>query len=220
MNPRSPDRRPAPRWRRRKDTRPAEILTAALETFGERGYDGTRLEDVGRRAGCTKGTVFLYYESKAELFKAAVREAFLPTLRETEKLVEEHRGSARELLAALLRIRWDHMERTRLTGLVKLLLTETAKYPDLARFYHDEFIDKNQALLRRVLQAGVDSGEFRPMDVAQAARVVVSPLLFAAVWRHSFEQVSSAPLPLEPYFETGLQIMLAGLVPTGVHQTV
>ena len=220
MNPRSPDRRPAPRWRRRKDTRPAEILAAALEIFGERGYDGTRLEDVGRRAGCTKGTVFLYYESKAELFKAAVREAFLPTLRETEKLVEEHRGSARELLAALLRIRWDHMERTRLTGLVKLLLTETAKYPDLARFYNDEFIDKNQALLRRVLQAGVDSGEFRPMDVAQAARVVVSPLLFAAVWRHSFEQVSSAPLPLEPYFETGLQIMLAGLVPTGVHQTV
>ena len=220
MNPRSADRRPAPRWRRRKDTRPAEILTAALETFGERGYDGTRLEDVGRRAGCTKGTVFLYYESKAELFKAAVREAFLPTLRETEKLVEEHRGSARELLAALLRIRWDHMERTRLTGLVKLLLTETAKYPDLARFYNDEFIDKNQALLRRVLQMGVDSGEFRPVDVAQAARVVVSPLLFAAVWRHSFEQVSSAPLPLEPYFETGLQIMLAGLVPTGVHQTV
>jgi len=112
------------------------------------------------------------------------------------------------------------MERTRLTGLVKLLLTETAKYPDLARFYNDEFIDKNQALLRRVLQKGVDSGEFRPMDVAQAARVVVSPLLFAAVWRHSFEQVSSAPLPLEPYFETGLQIMLAGLVPTGVHQAV
>ena len=186
MNSRSADRIPAPRWRRRKDTRPAEILTAALETFGERGYDGTRLEDVGRRAGCTKGTVFLYYESKAELFKAAVREAFLPTLRETEKLVEEHRGSARELLAAVLRIRWDHMERTRLTGLVKLLLTETAKYPDLARFYNDEFIDKNQALLRRVLQRGVDSGEFRPMDVAQAARVIVSPLLFAAVWRHSF----------------------------------
>src|SRR5215470_17296837 len=125
MNHRSDpnDRKPAPRWRRRKDTRPAEILAAAQEIFGERGYDATRLEDVGSRAGCTKGTVFLYYESKAELFKAAVREAMLPQLRETEKLVDEHRGSARELLEALLRMRWDHMERTRLSGLVRLLLT-------------------------------------------------------------------------------------------------
>ena len=76
MNTRPLERKPAPRWRRRKDTRPAEILAAALEIFGERGYDATRLEDVGRRAGCTKGTVFLYYESKSELFKAAVRTEF------------------------------------------------------------------------------------------------------------------------------------------------
>jgi len=220
MSTRSPERKPAPRWRRRKDTRPAEILAAALEIFGERGYDATRLEDVGRRAGCTKGTVFLYYESKSELFKAAVREAMLPQLRETEKLVDEHRGGARELLESLLRMRWDHMERTRLSGLVRLLLTETGKYPELARFYNDEFIDKNQALLRRVIQKGVDSGELRAVDVAQAARVVVSPLLFAAVWRHSFDQVVPAPVPLELYFETSIQIMLAGLAPSNVHQTV
>jgi len=220
MNPRSPEKKPPPRWRRRKDTRPAEILAAALEIFGERGYDATRLEDVGRRAGCTKGTVFLYYESKSELFKAAVREAMLPMLRETEKLVEEHRGSVRELLASLLRMRWEHMERNRLSGLVKLLLTETGKYPELARFYNDEFIDRNQTLLRQVIQKGIDSGEFRRVDVAQAARVVVAPLLFAAVWRHSFEQVVATPTQLEPYFETGLQIMLAGLTTAGVHAAV
>jgi len=220
MNPRSPDRKPAPRWRRRKDTRPAEILAAALEIFGERGYDGTRLEDVGRRAGCTKGTVFLYYESKSELFKAAVREAMTPMLHETEKLVEEHRGGSRELLAALLRMRWEHMERNRLSGLVKLLLTETSKYPELARFYNEEFIDRNQALLRRVIQKGIDKGEFRALDVSQAARVVVAPLLFAAVWRHSFEPVVSTPAPMEPYFETGLKIMLSGLAPADVHEAV
>ena len=119
------ERKPAPRWRRRKDTRPAEILAAALEIFGERGYDATRLEDVGRRAGCTKGTVFLYYESKSELFKAAVREAMSPMVRDTEQAVEEHQGSASELVTKVLHLRWEHMARTRLTGLVKLLLTET-----------------------------------------------------------------------------------------------
>ena len=212
--------KPAPRWRRRKDTRPTEILTAAQEIFGERGYDATRLEDVGRRAGCTKGTVFLYYESKSELFKAAVREAMSAMVRDTEQAVEEHQGSARELLTKVLRLRWEHMARTRLTGLVKLLLTETGKYPDLARFYNDEFFDRGQALLRRVIQKGVDKGEFRKVNVEQAARVVVSPLLFAAVWRHTFEPVVSSPIELEQYFNTSLEIMLAGLDPAHVDETV
>src|SRR5215813_4132561 len=119
MNTRSLERKPAPRWRRRKDTRPAEILAAALEIFGERGYDATRLEDVGRRAGCTKGTVFLYYESKSELFKAAVREAMSPMVRDTEQAVDEHHGSSKDLLTKVLRLRWEHMARTRLTGIVK-----------------------------------------------------------------------------------------------------
>jgi len=215
------DKKPAPRWRRRKDTRPAEILAAALEIFGERGYDATRLEDVGRRAGCTKGTVFLYYESKSELFKAAVREAMSPMVRDTEQAVEEHQGTARDLLTKVLRLRWEHMARTRLTGLVKLLLTETGKYPDLARFYNDEFFDRGQTLLRKVIQKGKDSGEFRNnVDVEQAARVVVAPLLFAAVWRHTFEPVTSTPIELDQYFTTSLEITLAGLDPANVDEPV
>jgi AcrR family transcriptional regulator len=219
-SPDNSEKKAAPRWRRRKDTRPAEILAAALEIFGERGYDATRLEDVGRRAGCTKGTVFLYYESKSELFKAAVREAMSPMIRDTEQAVEEHHGSARELLTKVLRLRWEHMARTRLTGIVKLLLTETGKYPDLARFYNDEFFDRGQALLRKVIQKGIDSGEFRRVAVDQAARVVVAPLLFAAVWRHTFEPVATTPIELEDYFSTSLEIMITGLATANVDEPV
>lgn len=208
----------APRWRRRKEARPAEILAAALEIFGERGYEATRLVDVARRAGCTKGTIFLYYENKIELFKAAVREVMLPLVLETERLVESHRGTSRELVEQLLRLRWDHMMRNRLSGLVKLMLGETRTYPELARFYNDEFIERNQALLRRVLQDGIDRGEFRPMDVIQAARFLVAPMMFATVWRHAFEHAVGTPGTLEEYFETALGIMLAGLVTGGVPQ--
>lgn len=208
----------APRWRRRKEARPAEILAAALEIFGERGYEATRLVDVARRAGCTKGTIFLYYENKIELFKAAVREVMLPLVLETERLVESHRGTSRELVEQLLRLRWDHMIRNRLSGLVKLMLGETRTYPELARFYNDEFIERNQALLRRVLQEGIDRGEFRPMDVVQAARFLVAPMMFATVWRHAFEHAVGTPGTLEEYFETALGIMLAGLVTGGVPQ--
>ena len=208
----------APRWRRRKEARPAEILAAALEIFGERGYEATRLVDVARRAGCTKGTIFLYYENKIELFKAAVREVMLPLVLETERLVESHRGTSRELVEQLLRLRWDHMMRNRLSGLVKLMLGETRTYPELARFYNDEFIERNQALLRRVLQEGIDRAEFRPMDVIQAARFLVAPMMFATVWRHAFEHAVGTPGTLEEYFETALGIMLAGLVTGGVPQ--
>ena len=201
----------APRWRRRKEARPAEILSAALEIFGERGYEATRLVDVARRAGCTKGTIFLYYENKTELFKAAVREVMLPLVLETEHLVDNHKGTAAELIEALLRLRWNHMMRNRLSGLVKLMLAETRTYPELARFYNDEFIERNQTLLRRVLQQGIDRGEFRQMDVVQVARFVVAPMMFATVWRHAFEHAVGTPGTLEDYFESALGIMLVGL---------
>lgn len=205
-----------PRWRRRKEARPAEILQAALEIFGERGYEATRLVDVARRAGCTKGTIFLYYENKLELFKAAVREVMLPLVLETERLVEEHRGSSLELVERLLRLRWDHMMRNRLSGLVKLMLAETRTYPELARFYNDEFIERNQALLQRVLQRGIERGELRPMDVTQVARFLVAPMMFATVWRHAFEHAVGTPGSPDDYFESSLAIMLAGLVPGDV----
>ena len=203
--------RPAPRWRRRKEARPGEILAAALEMFGERGYEATRLTDVARKAGCTKGTIFLYYENKAELFKAVLREAMTPLVQENERLVETFRGSTRELLAQLLRLRWDHMMRNRYTGLVRLMLSETHDHPDLAKFYHDEFIDRNQTLLRRVIQQGVDRGEFKEVDVAHAARFVVAPMAFAVLWRHAFEPSVGSPVQLESYFESSLRLMLDGL---------
>ena len=203
--------RPAPRWRRRKDARPSEILAAAMEMFGDRGFGATRLDDVARKAGCTKGTVFLYYKNKAELFQAAVRESVLPLVLENERLVETNPGDARDVLEKLLRQRWDHVARNRFAAIVKLMLAETHIYPELARFCHDEIIERNQALLRRVLQRGVDRGELRPMNVAHVARFVVAPLLFAVVWRHALDHAIESQFSMEEFFETSLRVMLQGL---------
>ena len=203
--------RPAPRWRRRKDARPVEILAAAMEMFGERGYGSTRLDDVARKAGCTKGTVFLYYKNKAELFQAAVRESVLPLVQENERLVDSHSGDSRDVLEKLLRQRWDHVSRNRFAAIVKLMLAETHIYPDLARFCHDEIIERNQALLRRVLQRGVDRGELRVIDVSHVARFVVAPLLFAVVWRHALEHAIETRFSMEEFFESSLRVMLQGL---------
>lgn len=209
--------RPAPRWRRRKDARPAEILAAAMQVFGERGYEATRLDDVARFAGCTKGTIFLYYRNKADLFRAAVRESVLPLIEEYERTVESHTGGTRELLEQLLRLRWEHVMRNRFNAMIKLMMAETQAHPELARFCHDEFIERNQALLRRVLQRGVDRGEFRRMDVQQVARFLVAPILFAVVWRHALTHVLDSQFSFEDFLETSLQVMLQGLSAEPAH---
>ncbi len=197
--------------RRRKEARPAEIVAAALASFVLHGYESSRLEDIARQAGCTKGTIFLYYESKAELFKAAVRGAMVPVLQAAEQTVEGHRGSARELLESLLRQRWLAMNHTRLAGLPKLMFAEASKFPELARFYHDEVVERSHRLLTRVLELGVQRGEFVPMDTANVARVAIALILLAAVWKHSFAAVVEQPLDPEAYFENALQLLFRGI---------
>lgn len=205
------DPRTAPRWRRRKESRPGEILTAALDTFVERGYESARLEDIARRAGCTKGTIFLYYESKAELFKAVIRDVMVPLLRESEQIIEQHQGSSRELLEKLLRLRWERATASRLSGLAKLLFAETERYPDLARFYYDEIHSQSQGLLRRVFDTGVTRGEFRALDGESFARAAIAPIIFASIWRHSFGPVVEQALDSEAYFKTTLDILFTGI---------
>jgi AcrR family transcriptional regulator len=205
------DPRTAPRWRRRKESRPGEILTAALDTFVERGYESARLEDIARRAGCTKGTIFLYYESKAELFKAVIRDVMVPLIQDTQRAIEAHQGSCRELLEQLLRIRWERATASRLSGLAKLLFAETERYPDLARFYYEEIHSQSQALLQRAFDMGVARGEFRPLDGASFARVAIAPIVFASIWRHSFGPVVEQALDSDAYFRTTLDILFSGI---------
>lgn len=213
------DPRTGPRWRRRKESRPGEILTAALDTFVERGYESARLEDIARRAGCTKGTIFLYYESKAELFKAVIRDVMLPLIQETQQAIDAHHGSCRDLLEKLLRIRWERATASRLSGLAKLLFAETERYPDLARFYYEEIHSQSQALLQRAFDMGVARGEFRRLDGANFARVAIAPIVFASIWRHSFGPVVEHALDSDSYFRTTLDILFSGIGTVSVPET-
>jgi AcrR family transcriptional regulator len=123
-----------PRWRRRSDARPAEIAEAALELFVEHGFAATRMEAIAKRAGVTKGTVYLYFPSKEDLFRAVVKENILPNLEQGERLVAEHTGSAAELLALLVRRSWELMQTSRTQCMPKLMLAEGKNFPELAKF--------------------------------------------------------------------------------------
>src|SRR5262245_30635161 len=203
---------PATRWRRRKADRPAEILSAALDCFAERGFAATRMDDVAARAGVTKGTVYLYFKTKEDLFKALVRSELLPNIEHAEA-VAARGGSAAALLERLVSQWAEHVVPSRVGVLPKLMIAEAGNFPELAKFYLDEVVHRALGLIRRVLLAGIEAGEFRPVDADHTAYLVVAPLLLSVLWRHSFEPHDDRPLDASALCRAHLDFLLTSLRP-------
>ena len=203
--------RPETRWTRRKDARPAELLAAALDLFVERGYAATRLDDVARRAGVSKGTLYLYFESKEELFKAVIRGGLVPAIQRNERLVEDHAGTMADLLEKIIRNWWQDVGNSQIGGIPKLMFAEARNFPDLAHFYQQEVINRGYKLVGEVVELGQRRGEFPPMDTEHATRIVLAPLVFLLLWRHSFDGCDGTRIDPEAYLRVHLGIILDGL---------
>src|SRR6516162_2394173 len=210
MEARTAEDKPSVRWRRRKTARPAEILSAALASFAERGFTATRLDDVAARAGVTKGTLYLYFRNKEELFKDVVRQELLPTIAWAEAMVAASAEPSMVVLEQLAEL-FTRIVSSRLSAIPKLVLTEAGNFPDLARFYLEEVVERGKTLFRKVLDRGVAGGEFRPVDTESVVLCIIAPLLFACLWRHSFEPHSSRPLDIEALFRAQLDLLRRGL---------
>ncbi|MFI5371044.1 MAG: TetR/AcrR family transcriptional regulator [Candidatus Eisenbacteria bacterium] len=201
-----------PRWHRRKESRPAEILASAIQEFVEKGYAATRLEDVARRAGVTKGTMYLYFENKEALFKEMVRHYVVPGIERAEQVAREYEGSPRELVVLLLRHWWERLiEQPHIGGLAKLVMAEASNFPDVAAFYYREVFERNLAILSDAIARGMERGEFREVDARKSAALGLMPLVMLAQWKHSFMRVASNPVDLPAYFEAHLAQFLRGL---------
>ena len=196
---------------RRKEARPAELMAAALELFVEKGFVGTRLEDVAARAGVSKGTLYLYFDSKEALFKAVIKEGILPILEQGAGLVDGFKGSAADLLRALINEWWQRIGSTHLAGVPKLMISEAGNFPELATYYHDTVITRGRELMRRTLQRGIASGEFRAVDVETAIDVIFAPVLMLLIWRYSLGACCGTAHDPQVYLNTHLDLALNGL---------
>jgi AcrR family transcriptional regulator len=201
-----------PRFERRKDARPGEILDAALELFVERGFAATRLEDVAQRAGVSKGTVYLYFDSKEELFKSVIRSGIVRAIEEAEQMVAGSDGSAADLLRRIYAGWWQHIGGTKLSGIPKLMFSEAQNFPELARFYYEEVIQRSSRLVASALERGIARGEFRPVNVDYAVRALFAPLIMRALLQHSFLPcVGSDNVDAPAYLAHTLDLMVDGL---------
>jgi len=202
---------------RRKQARPGELLDAALALFVEKGFAATRAEEVAARAGVSKGTLFLYFESKEELFKAVVRENLVGRFVEWNEEFERFEGSTPEMLRYGMSTWWERIGATPAAGITKLMVSESHNFPELAAYYQREVIEPGQTLIRRILQRGIDRGEFRAMDLDYAVYSVIAPMIFLMLNRHSQGACVPAGLELDPlrYVAMQTEILLEGLCVRG-----
>ena len=198
---------------RRKEARPGELLDAALDLFVEKGFAATRVEEVAQRAGVSKGTLFLYFSSKEELFKAVVRENISGRFSEWNNVLETFQGSTADLLRYSMLTWWKRIGSTKASGISKLMMSEAGNFPELAAFYQQEVIRPAQELIRRILQRGIDRGEFAVHDLDSAVYTVVAPMLLLAIsLRNGGVCLSSALINPQKYLETQAETILHGLV--------
>lgn len=206
-----------PRRERRKDARPGELMDAALSLFVEKGFAGTRVEDVATRAGVSKGTLFLYFPSKVELFKAVVRENITGRFNEWNTTLDAFEGTTAELVRYTMQQWWERIGATQASGITKLVMSEGALFPEIAKFYRQEVIEPGNALIRRVLSRGVERGEFRPVNLDYAIYSLISPMIFIIMWKHSMTPCcptgSAGHLSIDPqiFISNQADILLNGL---------
>ncbi len=203
----------APKRERRKEARPGELLNAALDLFVEKGFSATRVEEVAARAGVSKGTLFLYFQSKEDLFKAVVRENIANQFPAWNEEFNTFQGSSADMLRYALVSWWERIGKTRVSGITKLVMSEAQNFPEIADFYQAEVIQPGNALIRRILDRGVQSGEFRSLDTEQAVHTVVAPMIVLMMWKHSMGACAASAHIMDPeqFIHMQVDLLLYGM---------
>ena len=173
-----------PKWRRCPEDRPQQIIRAALEEFGKCGLANARLEDIARRAGVSKGTIYLYFPNKEELFKAMVRDTAVVAIKQGEHDLTG--GTATEDLHIYMRRYWQFVRTPAFSTLYRLVIGELHQFPDLAQFYAREVIERALKLLTGIIESGIRSGEFREMEPVAAGRMLIALLVMNAIWSDQY----------------------------------
>jgi len=197
--------------RRRKAERPQEILQAAFVEFSRNGYATTTLEAIAERAGVTKGTIYVYFENKEHLFISMVRELTKATLDTVHDMFASHDGSTADLLRAQFSFIYRHIvEDRRRREVVRMLIAEASRFPELADRYHQEILQPCLDMLRQAIQRGIDRGEFRKSAIVDSPQVVIAPIALVDLWMMMFDE--RQPLDLKTYFNAHLDLVLNGLL--------
>ena len=201
-----------PRWRRRKEARPADIAAAALSVFAEKGFAGARIEEIARRAGVSKGTLYLYYHGKAELFRAVVREVVIPNVDAVRAAFLASDMPFATIVRQLLPTFAGIVTRVPIGAVAKMVIGESRNFPELAKVWHDEVIGQAVGMIATLIERAQAKGEVRPGDPRTHAFSIMGPMLIGVLWRETFTPVGGAVLDLPAIARQHAETVLEGLL--------
>ena len=200
-----------PRWLRRKEERAPEILEAALACFSEKGFAATRMEDIARRAGISKGTIYLYFESKEAVFQALAQRVVGSRVAEIGALIHAFDGPTPELVRLVLTRVGQIVSTGDIAVLPRMVIAEAGNFPELAEHWRREVVDRGLALWENIVRRGQARGEFRTIKPAHAARLCIAPMIFVALWRSVFGRFDETPYDHQGLIEAHIDVLLRGL---------
>jgi len=202
----------APKFQRRSEDRPREICSAALDLFAERGFAGTRVDDIAARAGVSKGTLYLYFKDKEEIFSAVVRNTVAPNIAMIRDSIAAVDMPFSLVIYSLLERFVDIAERLPIGAVAKIVIGESRNFPELARIYHDHVITEAIAIIANLIGRAQAKGEVRPGDARLFAMTLIGPMLMGVLWQETFEPVGAVTINLKALARQHAAAALTGLL--------
>lgn len=204
-----------PKWRRRKDARPSEIVGAAFDVFAEKGFAAARLDDIAARAGVSKGALYLYFETKEALFQAVVRDRVAPNVVAIAGVASSFPGPFAALARMLLPRAAQVLEASGAGRVVKMVVGEGRNFPELARYWHAEVITPVLGALSARIEKAQAEGEIRPGDARHFAYSLIGPMLLGIIWREVMEPIGAEPVDLQALAAQHVETVLQGMLVHG-----
>ena len=202
-----------PKFRRRPDDRPDEIIAAALDVFSEHGFAATRMEEVARRAGLSKGAVYRYFETKDELFRAVVGAAILPNIEAVQALIAQAPTFEAAIRAAAPAMASRVLSNRQFTSVLRLIIAESRAHPELAEMWHSAVVEPGLRLMTGLIEQAQARGEVRPGDARLYAMGLMGPMMLSLIWRETFEPIGAPELDVNALVTQHVETVIRGMRP-------
>ena len=201
-----------PKRQRRAQDRPREICAAALDVFAEKGFAAARLDEIAQRAGVSKGTLYLYFKDKADLFRAVIRDTVAPNIDLVRTMIEGADLPFPDVIRMFLPRFAALTSQARVGAVAKMVIGESRNFPELAKVWHDEVVSKALGLIGGLIERGQARGEVRAGDPRLLTFTLMGPMVMGLLWRETLQPAGGAPLDLEALAAQHAEIVLAGLL--------
>ena len=209
------DPKNSPKFRRRAEARPDEVLDAALGLFMEKGFAATRVEDIAKRAGLSKGAVYLYFPSKEAILEGLVRRAILPVAQSALSALDAYEGDPRTVIAMVIKMLGTRFSEPETLAIPKVVLREVLGFPHLAEMYRREVLDLAIPTIERLIARGIEQGYLRPVDPELTVRSIVGPIMLHAVLAEVFGVMPEGGLEIDKLIDNHLTILFDGMSAPG-----